>query len=71
MDELSDELEALQTELTALGLKQDKMQDQIDQVNTRLQTVESLEKQLGKVETGYSLATSGKHCSKPWELNLT
>ncbi|XP_044367478.1 uncharacterized protein [Triticum aestivum] len=50
MDEISEELEALQTELTVLGLKEDKMQDQIDQVNTRLQIVESLEKQLGKVE---------------------
>ena len=36
MDEISDELEALQTDLSALGLKQGKMQDQIDQVNTRL-----------------------------------
>ena len=36
MDEILDEIEALQTELTALGFKQDKMQDQIDQVNTCL-----------------------------------
>uniref|UniRef100_A0A453IPF2 Ty3 transposon capsid-like protein domain-containing protein n=1 Tax=Aegilops tauschii subsp. strangulata TaxID=200361 RepID=A0A453IPF2_AEGTS len=50
MDEISEELEALQSEVAALGLKQDKIQDQMDLVNNRLQTVDSLEKQLGKVE---------------------
>ena len=50
MDEIAEEIDTLREEVGGLSHKQDKIQDQIDQVNTCLQTVESLEKQLGKVE---------------------
>ena len=44
MDEISEEIEALQSEVAALGLKQDKIQDRMDLFNNRLQMVDSLEK---------------------------
>ena len=50
MDEIAEELDTLREEVGVLSHKQDQIQDQINQVNTRLLSVESLEKQLGKVE---------------------